>query len=440
MQRASKDDFCPAATSAATLASCAALCASIGAPTTSPMANMCGTLVRICLFTAMMPRATDRDTGGSGIDHIAVGAPPHRHQHPVEYLRLRRVRSLESGAQAVGQRLELGDLGLEQNALVALFDALLQWAHQVPIRAGHQTVAQFHHRDLHAERIVDAGHFQSDDAAADDQQALAIGRQFQRAGRVDDARIIRKTRQPRRLGAGRDDALLEIDAPRRRPLPAPRSENGPENFASPVHHLHLALLGEHRQAIGQARRPRGSSRRAARSRSICGGANTMPNAAMSAASSMTLAACSSAFDGMHPTFRHTPPNIGQRSISVTLSPKIRRPECGGVAADPRTEDHQIHGTRRRLRAAAARRRGGRRCRGAAPRRAVATAAGCVGSRRCGGAAAGAAGAAGWRPWLPALARQQGCRQRRGCPGVRHLHGGDQRAGRYLVALLELDGI
>ena len=42
---------------------------------------------------------------------------------------------------------------------------------------------------------------------------------------------------------------------------------------------------------------------------------------MSAASSITLAACSSAFDGMQPTFKHTPPNTGQRSIRVTLSPK-----------------------------------------------------------------------------------------------------------------------
>src|SRR5258708_15613595 len=47
----------------------------------------------------------------------------------------------------------------------------------------------------------------------------------------------------------------------------------------------------------------------------------MPAVPMSAASSITLAACSSALDGIHPTFRHTPPNIGQRSISVTLRPR-----------------------------------------------------------------------------------------------------------------------
>ena len=58
-----------------------------------------------------------------------------------------------------------------------------------------------------------------------------------------------------------------------------------------------------------------------RSWSICGAPNTMPAVLMSAASSITLAACSSAFDGMQPTFKHTPPNIGQRSTNVTLRPR-----------------------------------------------------------------------------------------------------------------------
>src|SRR6187431_2915159 len=36
---------------------------------------------------------------------------------------------------------------------------------------------------------------------------------------------------------------------------------------------------------------------------------------------MTLAACSSALEGMQPTLRQTPPSIGQRSTSVTLRPR-----------------------------------------------------------------------------------------------------------------------
>ena len=44
-------------------------------------------------------------------------------------------------------------------------------------------------------------------------------------------------------------------------------------------------------------------------------------ALISPTSSMTLAACSSALDGMQPTFRQTPPSMGQRSTSVTLRPR-----------------------------------------------------------------------------------------------------------------------
>ncbi len=47
----------------------------------------------------------------------------------------------------------------------------------------------------------------------------------------------------------------------------------------------------------------------------------MPQAAMSAASSITLAACSSALEGMQPTFKHTPPRTGQRSMRVTFKPR-----------------------------------------------------------------------------------------------------------------------
>src|SRR5882757_989927 len=54
---------------------------------------------------------------------------------------------------------------------------------------------------------------------------------------------------------------------------------------------------------------------------MAGGPNEIPLAAMSCASSITLAACSNAFEGMQPTFKHTPPNTGQRSISVTLRPR-----------------------------------------------------------------------------------------------------------------------
>ena len=57
------------------------------------------------------------------------------------------------------------------------------------------------------------------------------------------------------------------------------------------------------------------------SKSSAGGPNEMPLSAISFVSSITLAAWSSALDGMQPTFRHTPPSVGHRSINVTLSPR-----------------------------------------------------------------------------------------------------------------------
>ena len=57
------------------------------------------------------------------------------------------------------------------------------------------------------------------------------------------------------------------------------------------------------------------------SMSIDGSEKPMPCAAMSLVSSMTLAACSSALDGMQPTLRQTPPRLGQRSTSTTFLPR-----------------------------------------------------------------------------------------------------------------------
>ena len=36
---------------------------------------------------------------------------------------------------------------------------------------------------------------------------------------------------------------------------------------------------------------------------------------------MTFAACNNALEGIHPTFKHTPPSTGQRSIKVTFMPR-----------------------------------------------------------------------------------------------------------------------
>jgi hypothetical protein len=55
--------------------------------------------------------------------------------------------------------------------------------------------------------------------------------------------------------------------------------------------------------------------------SIWGLPNCTPALPIASASSMTFAACSSAFEGMQPTLRHTPPSCGQRSISAVFMPR-----------------------------------------------------------------------------------------------------------------------
>ena len=57
------------------------------------------------------------------------------------------------------------------------------------------------------------------------------------------------------------------------------------------------------------------------SKSILGSPKVTPCSAVSSASVMTLAVCKSAFDGIQPTLRHTPPKVPYLSISTTFLPK-----------------------------------------------------------------------------------------------------------------------
>ena len=59
----------------------------------------------------------------------------------------------------------------------------------IAVGALHQAVEHFDDIDAGAERRIDGGHFEADDAAADDQHLLRHEAQFERAGRIDDARV-----------------------------------------------------------------------------------------------------------------------------------------------------------------------------------------------------------------------------------------------------------
>src|SRR5690606_13737189 len=163
--------------------------------------------------------------------------------------------ALESDLQAILARLDLGDLGPNQNALVALGDASLERPDEVAIATGQQPFGQFDDAHLRAERVVHASHLQSDDAAADHQQALRQ-LELQRAGGIDDARIVRRARQARRLRAGGDDALgegnLAYGARRVRVGVAGHLDCVRRyEHADAVEHVHLALPRERAQPAGE---------------------------------------------------------------------------------------------------------------------------------------------------------------------------------------------
>ena len=119
------------------------------------------------------------------------------------------------------------------------------------------------------------------------------------------------------------------------------SEMRTEEAPGAAHHGHLALLREGRQPTGQlARRPCSSSRAACRDRPAAR-RTTTPCAPIDRASSMTLAACSRALDGMQPTLRQTPPEDRPALDQRHREAEVRGAEGGRVAARTRAEHEQL---------------------------------------------------------------------------------------------------
>ena len=169
-------------TSAATCASCTALCASIGWPTMSPIAKMCGTLVRICMSTGMKPRSPTATPAFSAPMLLAVRHAADGLQHQVVDLLLQRALALELDEDAVLRRLGADGLGLQHDVVEARRVHLLPDPHEVAVGALHQAVEHLDDVQARAQRRVHRAHLQADDAAADDQHALGVLAQFERAG------------------------------------------------------------------------------------------------------------------------------------------------------------------------------------------------------------------------------------------------------------------
>ena len=124
-----------------------------------------------------------RDPRLVGANLFPVGRTPHRHQDHVVALRLLRgFLTLKGRIQAVGARFHLCGFGLEPDIVEAPCVEFLPNRDQVAIRSGHQRVEHFHNVEPGSQGRIDRAHFKSNDAAADDQQALGQGAKFQSAG------------------------------------------------------------------------------------------------------------------------------------------------------------------------------------------------------------------------------------------------------------------
>ena len=102
----------------------------------SPMAKICGTLVRICLSTGMKPRS-QTFTPATPRRYLPFGTRPtatSTRSKPAAAA----LSPVEAHFQPGGLRLDACDLGAEQDLLIARADALLERAYQVRIAAGHE--------------------------------------------------------------------------------------------------------------------------------------------------------------------------------------------------------------------------------------------------------------------------------------------------------------
>src|SRR5690606_32143946 len=118
---------------------------------------------------------------------LAVGAAADGNQHPVVNLRFDCIITLELNINTFLASFKFAHLGGEHDLLEALFHTLMQWADEVAVAAGYQSVHEFDNADLATECIVYRAHFQPDDAAADNQHTFWNVRQFQSAGGIHDA-------------------------------------------------------------------------------------------------------------------------------------------------------------------------------------------------------------------------------------------------------------
>ena len=268
----------------------------------------------------MKPRSSTATPAASAPIAAAVGPAADGHQHRVEHVLSGAVGALERDVETVLLGLDARDLGLQANFLVALLDPLGERRDDVAIRARNQLVHHFDDADLRAQGVIDRRHLEADDAAAEDQQPLGDVEEFERAGR-----------SPRCAGSfgmkpgaiGSEPAAMIALAKRTIFVPSAVSTArvcGEANLPSPVTTTTLRWRARPVSPV-VSRLTTLSFQLRTPPRSTLGAPNLTPCAPKSAASSITLATCSNAFEGMQPTLRQTPPSVLCRSTSTTFCPR-----------------------------------------------------------------------------------------------------------------------
>ncbi len=178
----------------------------------SPIAKMCAALVRSCLSTGMKPRSSTVTPAFSAPISLPLGRRPTATRILSKVSVGRRPSAVEGHRQALRPGLDVRHPGLQVDVLVLPGDPLGERRDQVLVGPGDELVQQLDDGDLRAEFVVDSRHLQPDDPAAEHEQPPRHVIKLQRASRIDDPLVAgRDERQRQRLGAGRDDRLLEAD-------------------------------------------------------------------------------------------------------------------------------------------------------------------------------------------------------------------------------------
>ena len=285
----------------------------------------------------------DSYAGRLGTDRPAIREAADRDQYALEQLWRDGLFAREADAQPGSLRRNASHLSAEQDLLIARADAPLERTQQVRIGPRHQRAGELDETHRSTERIEDARHLESDDAAADDQHWTRERRHFECIRGIDDARVLRQTRQAHGFRARGDDALLEADA-----FDAARAFDlehvGTGEASDAAHHLDLALPGEHREPPGQLRDH--GSLPVSQPRAIyLWRAEGDPARAHLLGILDDLGRVQQRLGGNATDVQAHP---AQRRVTLDechLETEIRRAESGGVAPRPRTEHEQLRAAR-----------------------------------------------------------------------------------------------